>query len=140
MLIWLEYGKGTDQHQHETILSKHNGLYTGWYIWKNKKIRWIIHEISSWLNTILSRLRTCPHNSKMGQSMFGTSNFGTEVTSTPSCGLRHQMLTSAPCKMTTCRSSFSHNIRYHFILTSGTDLQICHQHRKSVTNITLISY
>ena len=32
-----------------------------------------------------------------GQSMFGTSNFGTEVTSAPSCGLRHLMLTSAPC-------------------------------------------
>ena len=28
--------------------------------------------------------------------MFGTSNFGTLVTSVPTCGLRHQMLTSAP--------------------------------------------
>ena len=31
-----------------------------------------------------------------GQSMFGTSNFGTGVTTALSCGLRHQMLTSAP--------------------------------------------
>ena len=41
-----------------------------------------------------------------------TSNFGTEVTSAPSCGLWHKMLTSAPssieiltpapCKRTTC--------------------------------------
>ena len=44
--------------------------------------------------------------------MFGTSNFGTEVTSAPTCGLRHPtltsapssigMLTSAPCKTITC--------------------------------------
>ena len=30
----------------------------------------------------------------MGQSMFGTSNFGTAVTLARSCGLRHLMLTS----------------------------------------------
>ena len=52
------------------------------------------------------------HGHSGGQSMFGTSNFGTEVTSTPNCGLRHQMLTSAPssigmltsvpCKRITC--------------------------------------
>ena len=44
--------------------------------------------------------------------MFGTSNFGTAVTSEPSCGLRHlmltsapsliEMLTSAPCERITC--------------------------------------
>ena len=33
---------------------------------------------------------------KMRQSMFGTSNFGTEVTWTPICGLRHQIFTSKP--------------------------------------------
>ena len=59
-----------------------------------------------------------------GQSMFGTSNFGTEVTSVPSCGVRNQMLNSAlssvglltsePYKRITCaevndlcRSSFA---------------------------------
>ena len=52
------------------------------------------------------------HGHSGGQSMFGTSNFGTEVTSAPNCGLRHKMLTSAsssieiltsaPCKRTTC--------------------------------------
>jgi len=47
-----------------------------------------------------------------GQSMFSTSNFDTEVTSAPTSGLRHLMLTSAPssiemvisarCKRITC--------------------------------------
>ena len=32
----------------------------------------------------------------IGLSMFGTSNSGTDVTSAPSCGLRHQILNSAP--------------------------------------------
>ena len=51
----------------------------------------------------------CRQHYGMGLSMFGTSNSGTDVTSAPSCELRHRMfnsapssvenLTSAPCKI-----------------------------------------
>ena len=83
-------------------------LLQNFRFWKISHSLFTISTWAHWRQSYINRISRCqkgrceilPDSAKFSKNRFwlssGQSMFGTAVTSAPSCGLRHQMLTSTP--------------------------------------------